>query len=465
MSIQIHWQEGLFLQPHHLQRMQKGFGDQLAQERRLGWPYPYGLIEARISRDELENFRIRFDKLRLIMPSGLELNYPDNTELPSLDIKQAFSRGTGTFNVMLGVPLWQNARANTLNGSHGGDSRVKLIYRIAEIECTDENTGDNPKPIQVRKINARLMFESDDASDMELLPLLKIVRGAGEEGVMPRQDPEFVAPCLVLGGSAVLREMVRDLVSHVEATRKAQVVTLTRGGFSVENMRSFQFVQMLKLGILNRFSARLPSIIATSVTPFAMYLELRELLGELAALSPDRDPFEAAAYNHDSPYLCFSDLSVKIRKLLLPDTDVSFIKVPFKEINGVLTVQLEDKHINQPNAYFLGIRSNVEPAALERFVETPDRADTPDKFKLMPTSLITRAVRGIVLKAERHPPIELEAFSDLHYFRLDRAASARMWDQIKAEKSASVRWMGNDVDLAEAKFTLYMTTPNAPSKT
>jgi type VI secretion system protein ImpJ len=465
MAMQIHWQEGLFLQPHHLQRMQKGFGDQVAQERRLGWPYPYGLIEARISRDELENFRIRFDKLRLIMPSGLELNYPENAELPSLDIKQAFSRGTGAFSIAIGVPLWQNARANTLNGSHGGDSRVKLIYRIAEIECTDENTGDNPKPIQVRKINARLMFENDDASDMELLPLLRITRGAGEEGIVPKQDPEFVAPCLVLGGSPVLREMVRDLVNQIESSRKAQVVKMTRGGFSVENMRGVQFVQMLKLGTLNRFSARLPSLIAATVTPFAMYLELRELLAELAALHPDRDKFESVPYNHDSPFLPFTDLSAKIREALIDDMVASFMKVDFKEINGVLTAQLTDEQVTQPNAYFLGVRSNAEPAALGRLVETPERADTPDKFKLMPTSLITRAVRGIVLKEERHPPLELPAASDLHYFRLDRAASARMWDQVKAEKSASVRWMSGDVDLADAKFTLYMTTPNLPSKT
>ena len=35
MSVKIHWQEGLFLQPHHLQRMQKSIDDILAAERRL----------------------------------------------------------------------------------------------------------------------------------------------------------------------------------------------------------------------------------------------------------------------------------------------------------------------------------------------------------------------------------------------------------------------------------------------
>jgi len=149
MSIRIHWQEGLFLQPHHLQRMQKSIEDEAASERRLGWPYAYGVIEARLSRDELENKRVRFDKLRAIMPSGLEVNYPAFAELPSLDIAQAFSKGAGSVMVSLGVPLWQSSRANTVPIAHDSDSRAKLLYRISEMECFDENTGENPKPVQV----------------------------------------------------------------------------------------------------------------------------------------------------------------------------------------------------------------------------------------------------------------------------------------------------------------------------
>src|SRR3954463_6999400 len=121
MSVKIHWQEGLFLQPHHLQRMQKSIDDILAPERRLARPYPFGIIEARLSRDELENKRVRFEKLRAIMPSGLEVNYPASAELASLDVAQAFSKGAGSFTVSLGVPLWQNSRANTVPITHESD--------------------------------------------------------------------------------------------------------------------------------------------------------------------------------------------------------------------------------------------------------------------------------------------------------------------------------------------------------
>jgi predicted component of type VI protein secretion system len=87
-----------------------------------------------------------------------------------------------------------------------------------------------------------------------------------------------------------------------------------------------------------------------------------------------------------------------------------------------------------------------------------------DKFKLMPQSLATRAIRGIELKEERHAPLELPAAADLHYFRLERANSARMWQQIQAEKTAAIRWTGSELDWSDAGFTLYMTVPAGTAK-
>ena len=459
MSVEIHWSEGLFLQPHHLQRMQRHLGTRVADERRRFVPFAYGLVEARLSRDELENKRIRFDRLHAIMPSGLEVNFPENAELPSLDIAQAFAKGSGSFNVSVAVPLWQNARANTVSQVTTTDTRAKLLFRVGETDCVDENTGENPKPIQLRKINSRLMFEHEDPSDLELLPLLRIVRAAGEDVGMPKEDPEFVPPCLLLSGSRVLRELVRDLVAQVEASRKELVVQISRGGFAIDNMRGLQFEQMLRLRTLNRYSGRLPSIVqAGAVTPFQMYLELRELLGELAALHPDRDEFECAPYNHENPFLCFQELSTKIRSHLRGAVAPSFLKLAFKDVNGALTAAFMDEHFTQPNAYLLGIKTKLDPAALGRYVEDGDR------FKLMPSSLITRAIRGIELKEERHPPLELPAASDLHYFRLERTTSARMWQQIQMEKSAAVRWTGTELDWSDASFTLYMTVPAGGSR-
>ena len=115
MALQIHWHEGLFLQPHHLQRMQKGVFDLVAEQRTLLWSYPYGMIETKLALDDLEAMRIRFTRLRAIMPSGLEVDFPRNADLPSIDIKQAFTSSAAGINVYLAVPLYFDTRANSID--------------------------------------------------------------------------------------------------------------------------------------------------------------------------------------------------------------------------------------------------------------------------------------------------------------------------------------------------------------
>src|SRR6516165_5370771 len=212
--MQVHWHEGLFLLPHHLQRLQRSLSEDSWAERRLNWAYPYGLVEARLSTDDLENMRLRFDHLHAIMPSGEEVRFPRDAELPAIDIKQALE-SRGRFVVYLGLPLWFNARANSLAPGQTGDARAKILYRVVEAEVADENTGENAKAVLQRRLNARLLLEDDDRSDLEVIPVLRVTRAAGEDVGLPQQDPEFVGPCLVLNGSTALRDLVRDLTSQV----------------------------------------------------------------------------------------------------------------------------------------------------------------------------------------------------------------------------------------------------------
>jgi type VI secretion system protein ImpJ len=453
--MQVHWHEGLFLLPHHLQRLQRSLGEDHWAERRLSWAHSYGLVEARLSSDDLENMRIRFDHLHAIMPSGEEVRFPRDAELPAVDIKQAFE-SRGRFVVYLGLPLWFDARANCVSPGQTVDARAKILYRVVETEVADENTGENAKAMLQRRLNARLLLEDDDRSDLEVIPLLRVTRAAGEGVGLPQQDPEFVGPCLVLNGSATLRELVRDLSSQVLASRQELVVQVTRGGFSIDTMRGIQFEQIMRLRTLNRYGARLEALIETSnVAPFEVYVLLRELMGELAALHPDRDLFETAPYNHDNPYPVFSELAAKIRQLLRGSVAPSFLKAPFTDINGLLSAMLTEEHLQRPTDYFLGIRTKEDPRTLARLVEDADR------FKLMPQSLASRAIRGVVLKEERFPPLELPAQSGLYFFRLLRGESSRSWQQIQVEKVAVVRWTGNES--ADYDITLYMTLPRAPA--
>jgi type VI secretion system protein ImpJ len=450
--MQVHWHEGLFLLPHHLQRLQRNFGESISVERKRIFYYGWGLIDAHLSVDDLENMLIRFDRLHAIMPSGQEVRFPKEAELPIINIKQVFE-SRGRFTVYLAVPRWFDSRANSVDPGQSVDPRAKILYRIVESEISDENTGANPKPLLERRVNARLILDHEDTSDLEVLPLLRVTRAAGDEVGLPRRDPEFSGPCLILNGSPVLRDLVRDITSQVSGSRQELTVQIARGGFSIDTMRGIQFEQMLRLRTLNHYGARLEALMETeNLTPFDVYVDLLELMGELSALYPDRDLYEAPPYKHEDPYPCFSALATKIRQLLRGSVVSSFLRIPFtEEAKAVHRGLLTDEHFLRPSDYFIGIQTKEDPRGLAMLVEDPD------KFKLMPASMAGRAIRGVMLKEERFPPLELPAQSNLYYFRLLRSESVRSWQQIQSEKAAIVRWSGNEN--ADYNISLYMTMP------
>lgn len=450
---QVHWHEGLFLQPHHLQLTQHLLNDQFATDRRLAWAYPYGMVEYRLSSDALENMLVQFDRLTVVMPSGLVVRVPENADLPALPVGERFESSSAAFTVNIGVPLWHGSRANTIERGSQADARAKRVFRVAETQWHDENTGENPQPVLLRRVNARLLFDEDDHSDLEVLPLLRITHATGEDVGLPRQDPTFVPPCFVLNGSPVLRDLMRNLAHQVEATRGELVNQINRGGaFSWENVRGIQFEQVLRLGVLNRFAGRLRQLVqAPSASPFGVYLGLRDLLGGLAALHPDNDQFEAADYDHDSPGVVFHELSAKIRRLLRGTVAAPILRLPFRREGNLLLAELTDEHLTRPNEYFLGIKTKQDPSQLAKLVENPD------EFKLMARTLAGRAIFGVRLAEERYPPFGLPAETGLHYFRLQRAESERMWERISQEKAMAVRYPG--MDTSDYDVTLYMTVP------
>jgi len=456
MIHEINWHEGLFLQPHHLQRQQRNILDRLTVERKLAWSYPYGLVTSRLSMDALENLQVKFDHLVVVMPSGQLVSLPDNADMPVLDIKSAFESGEPVFTVYLGVPLWSAQRAN-LVGSNEEDRQAKRLYRPRMVSCHDENTGENVQAVAVRDVNARLLLKSDDASDLETIPILRIAHATGERVGLPRQDPRFMPPCLLLAGSTVLRELVRDLANQVEASRRELILQIRQGGFQMQNLKGIQFEQVMRLRTLSSFGCRLQGMAEApgGVAPFDAYIELRSLLGELAALHPDRELTEIPKYDHDDLAPAFMELNSSIRALLKGAVGDPIYKVEFISSGSVLTASLEEKHIKEPNEYFLGIQTALDPRVLVQLVEDPD------KFKLMPKSLTGRPVYGIRLAFERMPPLVLPSATGLVYFRLLRSESVRTWERVLEDLALTAEWP--NMAAADLKLALYMTIPNKGS--
>ena len=150
MSDYIHWREGLFLQPHHLQQFQRGVHHRIEQVARLGGPFPHGVIDMDLAEDELENFQLRFRKLHVLLPSGTLLRFPEEADLPVLNIKEAFTSGKETLLIYLALPLWfEEGVASILGDGVAWRGRWQVdglacwpLRELREEELSDEHLAE-----------------------------------------------------------------------------------------------------------------------------------------------------------------------------------------------------------------------------------------------------------------------------------------------------------------------------------
>jgi type VI secretion system protein ImpJ len=449
----VHWHEGLFLQPHHLQAMQRRLIEQIVGSSLQTQPYAYGMIAGELAPNAIQNGQIRFERLRVVMRSGLEVDVPGNADLPALELDKAFANANGPVTVSLGVPQWYSARGNSLDVGSTKDGR--RLFRISEVTQLDENTGLNPQPLLVRRINARLMLDDDDRTDMEVLPLFKVGSPAAGAIGLPRLDTSYYPPCLIASAYAPLFELLKDLTDQVQATRGKVAKEMVRDGFDVAAITLGQVRQIFRLQVLNRFAARLPSLIrAPRITPFQCYLELRELLGELMAVKPDGD-FACAEYDHDNLALTFKDLADRIREFLGGEVQARFIKVELvREGNAFIASGIKPEYLDLPE-YYLSVETSEDRARVAELVQNAIR------FKMLPGSVVKRvAQRGVRLALDHNPPSTLPSGAGLTYFRIMRNddVSEKWWNDIKREASVGVTWLG--MDLPDVRFTLYGLLPN-----
>jgi type VI secretion system ImpJ/VasE family protein len=449
----VHWHEGLFLQPHHLQIMQRRLQTEIRASRSLLAANCFGVVEGRLSYDDLADGRIRFERLQVIMPSGQEIRFPDEASLPSLDVRTAMARGAGQMEVSLAVPLWAKNRANSFRFGEPPDPRIKLLYIPVESpDLADENSGENAQSVYLRKINARLVLPGEDVSDMETIPLLRILRSVGEDAGKLRQDPEYVPPSLLLRSSPTLHDLMRELTAQLNASREQFRIKASTGGLGLE----VKWEISLRLMALNRACAALTVLVEEgNLSPFAVWLRLRELLGDLLALHVGEKLFDCQPYNHLDPLPAFREMDRKIRDEIRVTRGVDPLKVVFSGTPGLLRATLEQQHFDKPTGYYLGVKTKVDRTRLALYLRDGN------KFKLMPRSMEQVAIFGVELKEQNYPPLELPAQNDLHYFSLVPTSNPRRWDQVKQDKALSIVWNNAEMDLTDANFTLYMTVSSS----
>lgn len=449
----IHWPEGLFLHPHHLQQLQNAMESRDRTERSFHMAHPFGLIDFEFDRDALQSQRVVVKRLSAVMPSGTEISMPGNAQIPVLDLDDVLADHHEPFMVYLSLPRRSDYDGNL---SEGSGTQEKRLFSLHETVINDENTGDNEVSIAKHRMNARLVSEFASLTDMEVIPVMRLVP-IYKENMQPKLqlDSDYIPPFMLVSADCPLESMISELCIQIAKRSVKMLRDLTDMGCFGESLSVSALFSILQFQTLNRGKGRIQTLLASgNPTPFELYLELRVLLGELISLHPNREIQPIAEYNHLDYAPQFLDLIQQIRLMILEEGVSGFSKLSFtaSENGRGLEVKLKEQHFLNADGWYLAITCDGEPREIVSAVENGD------KFKMINPGGHDMRIRGVKLTELRYPPRFLPAIPNAFWFTMQIDESPIVWKNIHEELGVLLEW-GNGL-FPRLEATLFVTNLN-----
>lgn len=423
----LHWGDGMFLQPHHIQQMQRAFLELDWADFSLSHHYPYGLIECELDEEMLLNMRLGLKRMSAIMPNGERVSLPGNAAiLPfGIDIESALK--DDEIMVYLAVPDYS---ADAPNEGDGADKT--RLYNVKEYLIKDENSGSNEIALLKHQINAHLTTNRVGAYSFLEIARLKWV---SKNISAPRLavDNSYCPPYFIVSDGCPLRGFLGELVYMLDKKRAQLKEELAASGFNSDNLTGGQLYNIRQLGVINSYGSTLRLLLQTNkATPFEVYIKISELLGILSSLFPLLRNDEPMAYNHNDPMPCFKDMVIKIRSLIAAGGYIDYTECEFKNDGGIWRASIDEKDLNDANELYIAINTTTPASRLILAVENGDN------FRLIAPSGIDARVRGARLKELRNPPRYLPAIRDAIWFELVKEQSSEIYAAIQKEGAAVI---------------------------
>src|SRR5262249_35843575 len=107
----VHWSEGMFLRPHHLQAAQRHLAAALQTGLRWALPHTWGFRSAQIAPGALANPRFVVRSLEARLRDGSLVRVPGDGQLPALDLRAPLQRNP-SLTVYLALPMLRLGRPN-----------------------------------------------------------------------------------------------------------------------------------------------------------------------------------------------------------------------------------------------------------------------------------------------------------------------------------------------------------------
>ena len=416
------WSEGMHLAQHHFQVQSRYFEDSIAFALSHLFFRTYGVVGCELDAAALRNGTVSLIHARGTMPDGLAFHFPDSDQVPApQDIRDIFSPTQESHLVLLTIPPYRRGQSNCVAATNGENGDVRYVTEDSLV--LDETTGQDEKTITVGRKNFRLILDSEPHDNAVALALARVHRDGTGHFVY---DPEYIPPCLQIGASARLVQVLHRLVEILDAKSDAMAAERQSAKKSLEDFAAGEVANFWLSHTIHASLAPLRHHLQSKRThPEQLFIDVSRLAGALCTFSLDAHPRDLPAYDHDHLDDCFNALDEHIRTKLQVVAPTNCVSVELQSVRPFLhTGAVTDHRCFDAPQWILGVRSDLPEsdviAGVARLVKVCSAKHIG--------RLVKEALAGLTLEHLPVPPSAVSPRIGAQYFSLSR--SGPCWESI-----------------------------------
>ena len=288
-SSKVHWKEGLFLRPHHLQQNDR-YHEQLVEARvRTITPYPWGFSHIEIDRDLAQQGKFGLRRIAGVMPDGTPFDLPNGGPLPPpIDIPESANKQLTWLCLPIASPNTTEVAEREAESSSRFFGGVEtFIDSTAPIRIEEE--------IEIAHPRLNLELRKTPKPGYVCMGIARILEIRDKSVVL---DDGYVPPMLLCSSHPVIDGWMDRVIGWMDN----KVGELARYASDPTAGGGLQSVDYFVLQLLNHHQPVIKHLRRSRyVHPERLYEELLRFVGELATFSsPGRAAHDYAAYDHDN---------------------------------------------------------------------------------------------------------------------------------------------------------------------
>jgi len=422
---QVVWYEGMKLDPHHFQQMDRY--NQYYVNSKLGFLFPnnWGISDLIVDSAILSGGSFGIVNCSGIMPDGLIFSMPDNDPLPKArNFIDLFPATSEKLEVFITIPAESQSGNNCQLSETNGHTTTR--FYLQKTDLPDYNSGSNTRSVGIVKPNFQVRFGEESLDGLSSIKVAEIIRNSDGKFNL---NKNYIFPSLSAQSSEVLLQYVRDVLGGLISKSKE-----LRDQASIKK-QELSLTQVEILLMLHSINTVIPLLSyyykSPHIHPENLYVMFLNLAGQLSTFSDmgikqgDYPP-----YDHKHIYEIFSSLVNEIYGMLNVQKTLTRrdVIIPLrKQSDSIYIGQLSPGHMTA-HFYVAVVGEMPEKKIITEFPRNIKISSYEEIF-----AVSQAGIQGVTVEYIARPQPGISVNDKAHYFKINK--EGRFWDKIVAKNN------------------------------